>query len=41
MIEIQPASLQKDLYKELNKERINIIRADKIREKLTSLEGKE
>lgn len=39
MIETQPASLQKKIGKELCKEERDIARAEKIREKLTSLEG--
>lgn len=39
MIEIQPASLQKHLDKELSKAERDVIRAEKIRKKLTNLEG--
>ncbi len=39
MVEIQPSSIQKDLDKDLSKEERDIIRSDKIREKLRSLEG--
>ena len=39
MIEIQPASLQKDLDRELYKEERNVFRAEKIREKLAEFGG--
>ncbi len=39
MVEIQPASIQRDISKEMKKEERNMYRADKLRKRLSNLEG--